>query len=273
MSASDLTDCVQQLRLDGDALANVHVREVVGKVLNLVEAVVVDNRRLEEENQRLREIIRQLKGEPRSSPAPRRPPARDVSSEKERRQRASPPEGPPRADCRSFRDIRVDKEVIRYVDAAHRPPDATFIGYEDVVVQDLQIKSYNIRYRLELWDSPSQGRLRGELPPGVTGEYGPELKALLVSLKYVAGTSLPRAHEFVEHCGVVISPPACRTSYGTRRSCFRERRKRFSGRGWRPRLTSTSTTPSPAWEVSCGTRISSAIRFTPPTLPHRTKTD
>jgi hypothetical protein len=28
---------------------------------------------------------------------------------------------------------------------------------------------------------------------------------LLVSLKYVAGTSLPRAHEFVEHCGVVIS--------------------------------------------------------------------
>ena len=41
---------------------------------------------------------------------------------------------------------------------------------------------------------------------GVTGEYGPELKALLVSLKYVAGTSLPRAHEFVEHCGVVISP-------------------------------------------------------------------
>jgi hypothetical protein len=40
----------------------------------------------------------------------------------------------------------------------------------------------------------------------VTGEYGPELKALLVSLKYVAGTSLPRAHEYVEHCGVVISP-------------------------------------------------------------------
>ena len=37
------------------------------------------------------------------------------------------------------------------------------------------------------------------------GEYGPELKALLVSLKYVAGTSLPRAHELVEHCGVVIS--------------------------------------------------------------------
>ena len=100
----------------------------------------------------------------------------------------------------------MDEEIICPVDPARRPPDAKFVGYEDVVVQDLRIQSHNIRYRLELWDSPSQGRLRGELPPGVTGEYGPELKALLVSLKYVAGTSLPRAHEFVEHCGVVISP-------------------------------------------------------------------
>ena len=193
MSASDLTEYVQQLRLDGDAMADVHVREVVGKVLNLVEAVVVENRRLAEENQRLREIIRQLKGEPPSSAAPRHSPTGDVSSEKERRQRRSPSEGPLRADRRSFRDIRVDEEVIRHVDPARRPPDATFIGYEDVVVQDLRIKTHNIRYRLELWNSPSQGRLRGELPPGVTGEYGPELKALLVSLKYVAGTSLPRA--------------------------------------------------------------------------------
>ena len=63
MGASDLTEYVQQLRLDGDALADARVREVIGKVLNLVEAVVVENRRLQDENQRLREIIRQLKGE------------------------------------------------------------------------------------------------------------------------------------------------------------------------------------------------------------------
>src|SRR5208282_3483116 len=206
MCASDLVEFVQQLRLDVDAMAEAGVREVVGKVLNLVETVVVENRRLEEEIQRLREIIRQLKGEPPSSTAPRRSPTGDVSSEKERRQRTSPSDGPPRADRRSFREIRVDEEVIRHVDPPRRPDDAAFVGYEDVVVQDLRIQSHNIRYRLELWDSSSQGRIRGALPPGVRGEYGPELKALLVSLKYVAGTSLPRAHEFVEHFGVVISP-------------------------------------------------------------------
>ena len=57
---------VQQLRLDVDSLADARVREVVGKVLNLVETVVVENGRLQDENQRLREIIRQLKGGSRS---------------------------------------------------------------------------------------------------------------------------------------------------------------------------------------------------------------
>lgn len=206
MIASDLTECVQQFRLDGEALSDTRVREVVGKVLNLVEAVVVENRRVLEENQHLREIIRQLKGQRPSSASPSRPPPRDVSSEKERRKHTSRSRGSRRPDGRSFRDIHVDEEIVRPVDPASLPPDAIFTGYEDVVVQDIRIQSHNIRYRLELWDSPSQGRLRGALPPGVSGEYGPELKALLVSLKYVAGTSLPRAHEFVEHCGVVISP-------------------------------------------------------------------
>ena len=206
MGISDLTDYVQQLRLDVDAFVDARVREVVGKVLNLVESVVVENGRLQEEIQRLREIIRQLKGEPPPAAAPSRSPARNTSSEKERKQRTPPSGGSPRADRRSFRDIRVDEESVCPVDPARLPPDAKLVGYEDVLVQDLEIKSHNIRYRLEIWDSPSQGRIRGELPAGVTGEYGPQLKALLVSLKYVAGTSLPRAHEFVEHCGVVISP-------------------------------------------------------------------
>jgi len=113
MGASELTEYVQQLRLDGDSLADARVREVVGKMLNLVEAVIVENRHLQDENQHLREIIRQLKGEPPPPAAPSRAPARDISSEKERRQHTSPPKGSPRADRRSFRDIRVDNESRR----------------------------------------------------------------------------------------------------------------------------------------------------------------
>ena len=134
MSVSDLTEYVQQLRLDADTLADARVREVVGKVLNLVEAVVAENRRLQDEKQHLEEIIRRLKGERPSGVPPFRSPAQDVSSEKERRQHTSRSRGSPRADRRSFRDIHVDEEVIRPVDPARLPRDATFAGYEDVVV-------------------------------------------------------------------------------------------------------------------------------------------
>jgi hypothetical protein len=44
------------------------------------------------------------------------------------------------------------------------------------------------------------------LPSDVQGEFGSRLRTLLVSLKYVAGTSLPRARALIEHFGIVISP-------------------------------------------------------------------
>src|ERR1039458_7435057 len=102
MNVSDLLEYVQQFRLDGDTLSDPRIREVVGKVLNLVEAVMVESRRLEEEIQHLQEIIRQLKGEPPSSAAPSRSPARNVSSEKERQKHTPPAGGSPRADRRGF---------------------------------------------------------------------------------------------------------------------------------------------------------------------------
>ncbi len=208
MDTAELTQQVERLRLDVDIVADPRVREVVILALNLVETVAAENRRLLDENQKFKEIIRQLRGEPPTSTAPRTSTStstpRNVSSEKERRQREHGPK-PPRTDQRSFRDITVHEEILCPVEPARRPPDAEFCGYEDVVVQDLHIKPHNIRYRLELWRSPSQGAIRGTLPLGVKGEFGADLKALLVSLKYVAGTSLPRAQEFVQHFGVVIS--------------------------------------------------------------------
>jgi Transposase IS66 family len=209
MDTTEFTQRAQQLRLDADSVADPRVREVVVMALNLVEAVATENRRLLEENQKLKEIVRQLKGDPPTSSGSRAPTSaskpRNVSSEKERRQRDRGSK-PPRTDQRSFRDIHVHEEIPCPVEPARRPADAVFFGYEDVVVQDLRIEPHNIRYRLEVWHSPSEGVIRGRLPPGVKGEFGSDLKALLVALKYVAGSSLPRIHELAEHFGVVISP-------------------------------------------------------------------
>ena len=68
---------------------------------------------------------------------------------------------------------------------------------------------------------------------------------------------------------MVIRWAACRTWYGTRRSCLRGRRRRFSGRGWRRRPTSTSTTPSPAWEASSAHAYLNPFHSSYFTTPHK----
>jgi hypothetical protein len=49
--------------------------------------------------------------------------------------------------------------------------------------QELAVQTDNIRYRREIWISPTQGRFCGALPAGVQGEFGPRLRTLLMSLK------------------------------------------------------------------------------------------
>ena len=44
------------------------------------------------------------------------------------------------------------------------------------------------------------------MPSAVEGEFGLRLRTLFVSLKYVAGTRLPRTRSLMEHFGIVISP-------------------------------------------------------------------
>jgi len=240
MDASKLIQFVQQVRLDIEGIGDPVVRSVVHQVFNLVEEVVQHDQRLRDENARLgveNARLRELLQKAGVKPPPSQPPgtnatgqpddpahatgpaagdsagdsaadapnpkrSKDHSSEKQRRAREP---RPPRADGRSFRPVRVDRDQLCPVERAFLPPDATFVGYDEVVVQELLVQTDNVRYRREVWVSPTQGRFCGALPADVPGEFGPRLRALLVSLKYVAGTSLPRARSLVEHFGIVIS--------------------------------------------------------------------
>ena len=236
MDASELIQFVQQLRLDVKGIADPALGKVLQQVFNLIEEVVQHNQRLRDDNARLRaenvglrELLQEAGVKPPTTNVIGNPTApanamgsaagnvegasagnspdvkqsKNHSSEKERRAREP---RQPRADRRSFRPVRVDRDVVCPVDPASLPPDARFAGYHDVIVQELVVKTDNVRYRCEIWVSPTRGRLCGSLPPDVEGEFGPRLRTLLVSLKYVAGTSLPRARCLVEHFGIEISP-------------------------------------------------------------------
>ena len=184
-----------------DQIADPQLREVIRRLMNLVEQLSAENQQLREENQRLRDENNRLKGEQGRPKVPaRRPEAAKHSSEAERRV--------PRGRVKAAKNptIPIDREETRTVDPEILPPDAEFKGYEDVIVQDVVFRTDNGRFRKAKWYSPRQKRTYlADLPSGDDGQFGPTLKAL-VWIWYVAShMSELKIAELLHHTGVQIS--------------------------------------------------------------------
>lgn len=179
-------------------------RKAIVELLNLVEELAGGNRKLQEENQRLRDEINRLKGEqgkPKTKANKKSGEGSgDYSSEAERRK-------PRQRKKRSKRaQVKIDRKQVLQVDRTQLPSDAEFKGYEEVVVQDIKIKTDNVLFRKEKYYSPSKHKTYlAELPSGYTGQFGPGIKALAVVLYYGIGTSEPKVREFFESIGTHIS--------------------------------------------------------------------
>lgn len=188
--------------LDLSRIQDEGAREAIVRLMNLVEQLAAENRSLREQVQRLQDELNRLKGQSR------RPPVKggkgqgraDYSSEKERQQ-------PKERQASSKLDkIAIDRNEPLVVDPATLPADAERKGYETVVVQDLVIKTDNVRFVREKWYSASAGQTYlAPLPAGYEGQFGPGLRALVTVLYYGVGTSEPKIVEFVRNLGMVIS--------------------------------------------------------------------
>ncbi|NOZ40451.1 MAG: transposase [Planctomycetes bacterium] len=78
---------------------------------------------------------------------------------------------------------------------------------ESVIVQDIQIHPHNIRFERQVYYSAAQNKyFRGPLPGGYDqGDFGADLRALILSLKYCGNMSEPKIREFLENFDVQIS--------------------------------------------------------------------
>ena len=104
------------------------------------------------------------------------------------------------------KDTTIDRTEICKVDPSILPADAEYRGYEPVLVQEILITTDNVEYRKEIFYSPSENRTYvGELPAGIVGEFGPGIRSLVCTLKYVANMSQPKIRELLENCGINIS--------------------------------------------------------------------
>jgi hypothetical protein len=86
------------------------------------------------------------------------------------------------------------------------PEGARFKGYCDFVVQDLGIQPHNIRYRLEVWQTPAGERLRGALPASLEGGHvGLERRRYVLYQHHHCHVTQPLVHEPLCAWGIAIS--------------------------------------------------------------------
>ncbi len=187
-----------------NAIQEENARELVKRLLNMVEQLSRDVRELQVENQRLRDENNRLKGEqgkPYIKGNKPQPSAKaDHSSEAERRKKRV------RHKKSKKVELRIDRDEVLKVDRKQLPADAEYKGCETVVVQELLVKTENVRFHKEKYYSASKGKTYlAELPPGYGGQFGPGIKSLILTLYFGVGTSEPKIREFLVNMGVQIS--------------------------------------------------------------------
>jgi Transposase IS66 family len=189
--------------VDPTQIADKSVRQTVELLLNIIEQLNASLKELEAENQKLRDENNRLKGEqgkPLIKANTKKGFQSDHSSEKERK---TPKE---HHKSRKKETLKVDQEQILPNDKADLPDDAQFKGYADVVVQDLVVRTHNIQFRKEVHYSPSQRKTyTASLPAGYEGEFGPEVKALVLSLYYGGNMTQGKLIEFLADVGISMS--------------------------------------------------------------------
>ncbi len=180
------------------------LRTICHLLLNMVEELVESNRKLTLEVQDLRDEVNLLKGEKAKPKFKPKAPADDHSSEDERKPTDNADKG--RKAKGKKHKITITRKSVCPVDKSQLPVDAVFKGYQSVIIQDIIISTDNVEFKKEVYYSPSLGRnFTGQLPDGYTGDYGPNIKALILSLHNASNMTESAIVEFLTTHGVLIS--------------------------------------------------------------------
>jgi hypothetical protein len=170
----------------------------LAELRRLVLALMEEVGRLSSENRELKDEIARLKG------LPPRPKFRGKPSGMEKATSDIPGggKGSKRRRGSKREKLTVTAEVVL---KALPPPGSRFLGYEDILVQDLRIAVETVRYRRERWAGPAGERIVAALPGGILGGYGPELRRFIAAGHFQGQMTSERLTALLTGMGLAIS--------------------------------------------------------------------
>lgn len=204
MNRIEIKNTLEKLTEDIESIADDKIKSIQKTLLNLIEVLVVDNEQLRAENQILRDENNRLKGEQgKPNIRPQTGNFTPISSEAERKHGRKKKY---KKSKKKKHKIKIDRVETCDIDITQLPKDAVFKGYQPVIVQDIIIKTDNIEFRKKIYYSPSLKKtFIASLPTGYQGEFGPRLKALVLSLHHDSNMTEPAIQTFLKTHNIFIS--------------------------------------------------------------------
>lgn len=212
MDDSSSTDgCDKRLDEQAPAAVSSAGRQVVSVIRDedktplvrlLLRVIEEQSQRIEEQSQRIAALeaeIARLKG------GPKKPASNSKPSALSKPAAAAAPAGkrPGSAKRAKTKDLPIHEEIP--LPPKELPPGSTLVRRDPFVVQDLIVHTHNTRYLLETWRTATGDVIRGELPAGIRGHFGPGLLAFLLQQHYAAHVPQSRLLEELQDYGVDIS--------------------------------------------------------------------
>ena len=189
------------------AVSVTNYKEIISKIINLIETITEELTLCQEKLKQRDDEINRLKGEqgtPKFRKEKKDKTNTNHSSEENRKLHKKKNTKKPKE--KKNNSIRIDREVICYADKDKLPDDAVFKGYDEKITQNIEIKTDNVKFKREVYYSPSMNKtFTANGPDGYQGAFAPGVKATVLSLYNDSKMTHPAIKRFLNTFRLHIS--------------------------------------------------------------------